>query len=361
LLALLVVAACTTDPDNPDAPSTSTATVPPTVTALPPTASPEPTAPPTPEPTASATPKPTNTPTPVPTASLTATPEPPPIEITALELHDIDGATLGALSADEHPYFGGNTPVHGVIRIEGVGTLADVVLEVRENDVVIATAPLVEDASAALLGPLDAPGGRAIAESRLLFALPSTSFAAIDKISNGPLTLRVRAVSDDGREATSDYLPEGIWKLIFYRGQNRYLSGDMYPERGGNDWVQPAVNTIIASWEGVQIGDFSDLNGGPFPPHVSHQLGLDIDVWFPGYENHDAYAAEMLLTLIDSEPVLSHLDLIFVAYSQTDGDPFWEAIREVTLSDGRTAAQVIHPEPGHTGHFHVRFQQWDGP
>lgn len=362
LVALLLLAGCTTSPDNRDADATPTVSPEPTATVSPPTATPRPTSTPTPSPTATATPEPTSTATP--TATATATPtatSEPTIEITDLELHDIDGVPLIGLSVDEHPYFGGNTPVHGVIRVEGEGVLADVVLEVLENDVLIATAALVEDAKAVLLGPLDAEGGRAISESRPLFSLPSTAFAGVDKSSNGTLTLRVRAIADDGRAATYDYRTGAIWKLIRYRGENRYLSGDLFPELGGNEWVQPAVNSIIATWQGVQIGDFSNLNGGPFPPHITHQSGLDIDVWFPGYENHDGFAAQTLLDLIDNQTVLAHLDVIFVAYSQTDGDPFWEAIRNVTLSDGRPASQVFYPEPEHTGHFHVRFHQWHGP
>ena len=360
LVALIVLAACTTSPDNPGAPPTPTATTEPTATAVPPTATPEPTATATSTPSPTATATPTNTATPSPIPSPTATPE-PTIEITDLELQDIDGVPLIGLSVDEHPYFGGVTPVHGVIRVDGDGTLADVVLEVLENDVVIATAPLVEDARSVLLGPLDGEGGRAITESRLLFSFPSNAFVAIDKTRNGTLILRVRAIADDGHEAAYDYRDGAIWKLIRYRGENRYLTGDQFPELGGNEWVQPAVNTIIAGWQGVQIGDFSNLNGGPFPPHITHQRGLDIDVYFTGYENHDAYAAQTLLALIDNPTVLAHLDVIFVAYSQTDGDPFWEAIRNVTLSDGRPASQVFYPEPDHTGHFHVRFHQWTGP
>ena len=357
LSTLIVLAACTTTPDSADV--IATASPEPTFTALPPTATSTPTATATATPSPTATPTPTNTPTPSPTATPTATPE-PTIEITELELHDIDGVPLNSLSVDEHPYFGGNTPVHGVIRVEGEGTLADVDLEVLEQDVLIATAPLMDDAKAILLGPLDAEGGRAITESRLLFSFPSIALAAVDKSSNGTLTLRVRATADDGRVATYTYRDGAIWKLIRYRGENRYLTGDMFPEMGGNEWVQPAVNTIIAGWQGVQIGDFSNLNGGPFPPHITHQRGLDIDVYVPGYELLDAHAAETLLSLIDNQSVLTHLDIILVTYSQTDGDPFWEAIRDVPLSDGRPASQVFYPEPEHTGHFHVRFEQWHG-
>jgi hypothetical protein len=248
-----------------------------------------------------------------------------------------------------------------VLRIEGKGNLVEVQLDVLENDVLVARAPLAEGARGTLLGPLEPTGVREIAASQLLFQLPSSDFAELDKTSNGRLTLRVRAVLDDGREFTRDFKPDGIWKLIRYSGENRYLTGDLFADRGGNEWVQPGVNTILTQWPDMQFGDFSDMNGGPFPPHVSHQRGLDADVYFAGYENLDSFAAETLLALIDGQPWLTRLDLLFVAYTPTDGDPFWDVIKNVTLSDGRPAAQVFYPEAEHTGHFHVRFLQWEGP
>jgi hypothetical protein len=45
---------------------------------------------------------------------------------------------------------------------------------------------------------------------------------------------------------------------------------------------------------------------------------------------------------------------MFVTYERTASNVFWQAIRNVTLDDGRRARDVILPEPGHADHCHWR-------
>src|SRR5690606_7615654 len=164
--------------------------------------------------------------------------------------------------------------------------------EVLEDGVVVATGVPGLSATEALIGPFGEQGTRERAPIGPLFEVESSQFQALDRETDGFLTLRVRVTTTAGDEAVAEY-DTPVVKLVLYRGENRYLLDE--EGRGGNDWVQPSARAIVAGWQDVQIGDFSDMNGGPYPPHVSHQKGLDVDVWFFGYNEMDAYTAETLL------------------------------------------------------------------
>jgi penicillin-insensitive murein endopeptidase len=41
-------------------------------------------------------------------------------------------------------------------------------------------------------------------------------------------------------------------------------------------------------WKGILVGDMAQPRGGPLPfGHVSHQIGLDVDIWFMPMPNHE--------------------------------------------------------------------------
>ena len=41
-------------------------------------------------------------------------------------------------------------------------------------------------------------------------------------------------------------------------------------------------------WHGILVGDMAQPRGGPLPfGHTSHQIGLDVDIWFMPMPNHD--------------------------------------------------------------------------
>lgn len=331
----------------------------PSATAVP-SASPTPTASatltPTPSPTATATATATARPTPSPTATPepTATPTPEPtLRIVELTLNDIDGSPLRFVSADEHPHLGGFTLVHGTLAIEGEGEISEVVLEVIEVSTgVTFEIGLAPAAQAALSTSLAETGRVEIAASQLLFEIPSTAFAPFDKSENGLLQLRVKVRATDGREAVYENDNKLYPKLVRYTADNRYFVGE--EQQGGNGWVTPDAKALLEGLRGVQFGDISNMNGGPFPPHVSHQRGLDADIWFEGYNAIDGAAAGFMLNLLNQSGIIERVELVFVAYQQVDGDPFWAEIRGVTLLDGRPASTVFVPEPEHTGHFHLR-------
>ena len=146
-------------------------------------------------------------------------------------------------------------------------------------------------------------------------------------------------------------------KAISYQLLRRFLGGNRYGSRdeaeGGDDWAQPSVADFIDLWGNLVWGDFSNMNGGPFPPHASHRTGNDVDGWFNGYNARDANTAETILGHLTSNQG-SRIAIVFVTYRAQRGNTFYDAIRGVTLNDGRNATDVIQPVNGHTGHFHWR-------
>ena len=69
----------------------------------------------------------------------------------------------------------------------------------------------------------------------------------------------------------------------------------MRPSRNRN-WGHPqlvrfverlAANTRKAGWNGLLVGDMSQPRGGPMlSDHASHQIGLDVDIWFAPMPGH---------------------------------------------------------------------------
>lgn len=127
----------------------------------------------------------------------------------------------------------------------------------------------------------------------------------------------------------------------------------------------------------VHIGDLSLREGGPFPPHVSHRGGRDVDIGYvlTGPQADDrrfrsAHAANLdvertwalLEALLDTKAV----KYVFVDYEiqrllydhvvATEGDAV--ADRLLQFPRGRRASHgVLRHWKGHRNHFHVRFER----
>ena len=99
-----------------------------------------------------------------------------------------------------------------------------------------------------------------------------------------------------------------------------------------------------------------------FPPHGTrgvsdgsgHYGGFGIDGKYPGYENLDAAAAQKMIQLINTHP--TKIEKVYVCFWDEDSalnwDPFWRAIKDITLADGRRAKDVIRTDWDHYDHFH---------
>ena len=95
----------------------------------------------------------------------------------------------------------------------------------------------------------------------------------------------------------------------------------------------------------VVVGDVSFDEGGPMNEHVSHQNGLDVDVYYPRSDR--SLRAPVLPDEIDRELAQDLLDRFVAAGAQ---------MVFVGYSTGlRGPSGVVTPYPNHENHMHVRF------
>jgi hypothetical protein len=95
----------------------------------------------------------------------------------------------------------------------------------------------------------------------------------------------------------------------------------------------------------VVIGDISRDTGGPMDDHLSHQNGLDVDVYLPRLDRH--LSAPTASGQIDHRLAQALLDRFVEAGAQ---------MIFVSPSTGlHGPAGVVMPWPGHDYHMHVRF------
>jgi hypothetical protein len=291
-----------------------------------------------------------------------------------VSLRDVDNTTLEYLSADEHIYGGGGfTLVHGTVRVQGAADdeLTALDLEVLNGETVVARSILPDDLRSQVLKPFGPQGTIEVATPRLLFRIPSHMFAALDDAADGTVTLRVTARSLRGETSTFDCGP--VEKLVLfgspYDESRRYGGRDITDAIGvtpafpcfGDDWAKPsaaAATRHFSAAYGVRWNDFSNMNGGRFPPHGSHREGADVDGVFGGYDpiGNPTATADGLIALLNDPSYGRRVGLILVTFDNVPGDAFRERVRSTVLADGRQASSVIRwIEKGHRDHFHLRF------
>lgn len=91
--------------------------------------------------------------------------------------------------------------------------------------------------------------------------------------------------TDDAQEVTYNIPKSGQFARLPERGYG-WISNPGSPDsqRWGRIEVIQALIAIAKAWKDqgnilpIVYGDISLKNGGPFPPHVSHQSGIDIDI-----------------------------------------------------------------------------------
>ena len=147
------------------------------------------------------------------------------------------------------------------------------------------------------------------------------------------------------------------------------------------NWAQPVTIDYIQDlsrfaatqpgWEGLYVGDMSQPRGGPMlTGHVSHQSGLDVDVWMLPPDRLD-------LTMQEREDLSSiSMRRQAGAFTNSRWTPQHEAIFKAAASDPRTARIFVFPGAkvamcnsatgdrswlnkvrpwwGHHYHFHIR-------
>ena len=279
------------------------------------------------------------------------------LALSDVELKDIDDSPLEFLSVGaSHSYFGGKTRIHGSLSLQ-MGeddTAVTITLDIIQNGTVVAFAGFVGPAVPNRAQASDPPE---FEFEGLLFELSSEQAAKIDVSEDGTVLLVARARSSNGNQSI---FPVGKVSLLSrYTGDNRF--GTRNGDVGGDDWAQPGMVALASHFSGNRYGDFSNMNGGDFPPHSGHKTGDAVDGWFPGYNARDATSAATLIDRLNDPLYGSRIARVLVTFEKTTSNPFWNAIRNVVLADGRRASDVIHPAPGYQTHFHWERATGDEP
>lgn len=149
------------------------------------------------------------------------------------------------------------------------------------------------------------------------------------------------------------------------------------------NWGQPSLVAYLEElsqkatrigWRGLYIGDLSQPRGGPSASgHLSHQIGLDADVWYlpPPRLNLTAGEREKISANsvrtqdqkhVNANWTEAHHQLLKMAASDPRVDRiFVAAAIKIEMCRTATAAdkgwlQKIRPIYGHNDHFHVRLK-----
>ncbi|MEZ5102215.1 MAG: penicillin-insensitive murein endopeptidase [Thermoleophilia bacterium] len=136
-------------------------------------------------------------------------------------------------------------------------------------------------------------------------------------------------------DPVNDRVPNRAWRLYGTEELVRTLLKVIREYRAAN----PGAPRVV-------VGDMSRKGGGPLDEHVSHQNGLDVDVYFPRKDRE----------LADPGSV-SNIDM---ALAQDLVDRFVAAGAQLVLVGPSTPltgpSGVVIPYPNHDNHIHVRLR-----
>tara|TARA_R110002096_G_scaffold57509_1_gene145765 strand:- start:9429 stop:10325 length:897 start_codon:yes stop_codon:yes gene_type:complete len=151
----------------------------------------------------------------------------------------------------------------------------------------------------------------------------------------------------------------------------------------GRNWGHPALIDYIqrisakvakqTNWKGLYIGDMAQPRGGPMiSDHVSHQLGLDTDIWMLPARNLNLSRAEResLSSInvrsanrknVSGNWTRTHMEVLKIAASDPAVDRiFVTAPAKIYMCKNARGnkdwLQKVRPFGGHNFHFHVRLK-----
>lgn len=127
--------------------------------------------------------------------------------------------------------------------------------------------------------------------------------------------------------------------------------------------------------QGILVGDMSQPRGGPMPfGHASHQLGLDVDVWFTPMPSQRLSVQERetlpFTSMLDKSkflttdprkftPTAANLVMTAASYPNVERIFVNPAIKKrlcETWQGDRTLLGKVRPAYGHDEHFHIRLE-----
>ena len=131
----------------------------------------------------------------------------------------------------------------------------------------------------------------------------------------------------------------------------------------------------VTGWHGILVGDMAQPRGGPLPfGHKSHQIGLDVDIWFMpmpdrvlSKEERDNISASNLVAADGKHINRENWSAADVAFIRTAAEqPDVERVlvnaaikRElcrVESNDDKSWMSKVRPWYGHADHIHVRLR-----
>lgn len=188
---------------------------------------------------------------------------------------------------------------------------------------------------------------------------------------NGPAKLEAQSIGayNKGCLAGAQALPQDgpNWQVM-RRSRNRFFG---HPQL--ISFIEDlAARTKKTGWPGLLVGDMAQARGGPMlTGHVTHQLGLEADIWLtpatPGrllsaVEREENYAVDMvqpdLLNVYADRFTDQHVTLLRTAASSPEVDriivnaAIKKAVCEMEKGD-RAWIHKLRSWSGHTFHFHV--------
>lgn len=139
-------------------------------------------------------------------------------------------------------------------------------------------------------------------------------------------------------------------------------------------WIEHFARAAqLDGWPGLLVGDIAQPRGGPMlTGHASHQLGLDVDIWFTpmpdrrlsAQEREDLSATSMLADggLAVNPQVWTERHVKVIRRAASDGQiervlvhpAIKKALCEATPAGDRAWLAKVRPYWGHHYHFHVR-------
>ena len=186
--------------------------------------------------------------------------------------------------------------------------------------------------------------------------------------------------ADLPQEAIGDYV-NGCLAGGVYLPKSGAGFQTMRPSRN-RSWAHPVLKSFIedlgskvtkSGFPALLIGDISQPRGGPMDGgHLSHQTGLDVDIWFkpsPKQElnlnDREFLSAETVVGSFESPWVNENFTereaWLLEAVAKDDrvsrifvAPPIKKVLCEQTKVENRSWLTKIRPWFGHTYHFHVR-------
>ena len=125
---------------------------------------------------------------------------------------------------------------------------------------------------------------------------PDTSKAALEKHSPAKYLFGAKKLPTNGRARAIGYYPKGCLAGGVELPVNGPTWQVMRLSRNRN-WGHPELVRFLerfapaaakaTGWPGILVGDMAQPRGGPLPfGHRSHQIGLDVDIWFMPMPDH---------------------------------------------------------------------------